>query len=229
MAQPENVQFNYFFQMRDGVMSEHDWDELGISVDDRNIVPVAPGELRNVAMNGFLVNDDGSVPTIYVSPLTPAMIEKLEANPRTTRIMKVPATEQTPLFPEGVSDSWTRADYGELWIPQKGKSIKLDDYTWKIYNRCIRNYEGHDDAYIKDGTVYIDGKPAKTYTFAMDYYFMMGDNRDNSADSRYWGFVPEDHIVGKPWRVLVSFDKDKSLLNGGVRWERVLKPANPDK
>ena len=100
MAQPENVQFNYFFQMRDGVMSEHDWDELGISVDDRNIVPVAPGELRNVAMNGFLVNDDGSVPTIYVSPLTPAMIEKLEANPRTTRIMKVPATEQTPLFPE---------------------------------------------------------------------------------------------------------------------------------
>lgn len=229
IAQPENVQFNYFFQMRDGVMSEHDWDELGISVDDRNIVPVAPGELRNVAMNGFLVNDDGSVPTIYVSPLTPAMIEKLEANPRTTRIMKVPATEQTPLFPEGVSDSWTRADYGELWIPQKGKSIKLDDYTWKIYNRCIRNYEGHDDAYIKDGTVYIDGKPAKTYTFAMDYYFMMGDNRDNSADSRYWGFVPEDHIVGKPWRVLVSFDKDKSLLNGGVRWERVLKPANPDK
>ncbi len=229
MAQPENVQFNYFFQMRDGGMSEHDWEELGISADDRNTVPVAPGELRNVAMNGFMVNDDGSVPAIYVSPLTPAMIEMLKANPRTARIMKVPATEQTPLFPAGVSDSWTRADYGELWIPQKGKSIKLDDYTWKIYNRCIRNYEGHYDAYIKDGTVYIDGKPAKTYTFAMDYYFMMGDNRDNSADSRYWGFVPEDHIVGKPWRVLVSFDKDKSLFNGGVRWERVLKSANPDK
>mgnify|MGYP002508104923 CR=1 FL=1 len=97
----------------------------------------------------------------------------------------VPATEQTPLFPEGVSDSWTRADYGELWIPQKGKSIKLDDYTWKIYNRCIRNYEGHDDAYIKDDTVYIDGKPAKTYTFAMDYYFMMGDNRMSMVTAPY--------------------------------------------
>lgn len=98
-----------------------------------------------------------------------------------------------------------------------------------MYERCIRNYEGHDDAYIKDGTVYIDGKPAKTYTFGMDYYFMMGDNRDNSADSRYWGFVPEDHIVGKPWRVIVSFDKDKSIFNGGIRWNRILKAANPDK
>ncbi len=91
----------------------------------------------------------------------------------------------------------------------------------------IRNYEGHTDAYIKNGTVYIDGRPAKTYTFEMDYYFMMGDNRDNSLDSRYWGFVPEDHIVGKPMRVLISFDKDKGLLNGGIRWNRILKDANP--
>ena len=94
----------------------------------------------------------------------------------------------------------------------------------------IRNYEGHPDSYIKpDGTVYIDGKPAKDYTFEMDYYFMMGDNRDNSSDSRFWGFVPEDHIVGKPWRVIVSFDKDKGLFGGKIRWNRVLKNANPDK
>ena len=92
----------------------------------------------------------------------------------------------------------------------------------------IRNYEGHHDAYLKNGTVYVDGKPAEKYTFDMDYYFMMGDNRDNSLDSRFWGFVPEDHIVGTPWRVLVSFDKDRSWLNGHIRWNRIFKKANPD-
>ena len=75
--------------------------------------------------------------------------------------------------------------------------------------------------------VYIDGKPADSYTFGMDYYFMMGDNRDNSLDSRYWGFVPEDHIVGKPIMILLSLDKDKGLFSGGIRWNRILRSANP--
>ena len=77
--------------------------------------------------------------------------------------------------------------------------------------------------------MYIDGEPRDSYTFAMDYYFMMGDNRDMSQDSRFWGFVPEDHIVGSPMMVLVSFDKDRSIFNGGIRWNRILRDANPDK
>lgn len=81
----------------------------------------------------------------------------------------------------------------------------------------------------KDGKVYINGNAADSYTFGMDYYFMMGDNRDNSLDSRFWGFVPEDHVVGTPWRVIVSFDKDLSIFNGGIRWNRIFKDANPDK
>ncbi len=229
IPQPKNVQFNYFFQLKDGTMTGEDWDKLGISMDDRHMVPLSVEDIENVASNGFTVREDGSVPPIYAAPLTPAMVETLEADPRVSNVMKVPASESTPLFPENVSAGWTRADYGELWIPKKGATIELTPRNWEIYNRCIRNYEGHNDAYIKDGMVYIDGKPAKTYTFDMDYYFMMGDNRDNSADSRYWGFVPEDHIVGKPWRVLVSFDKDKNLFNGGIRWNRVFKAANPDK
>ncbi len=228
IEQPENVQFNHFFQVRGGLTPD-DWERLGISVDDRNQVPVNPADIANITALGFSVNPDGTVPPIYVAPLTPAMKSALEADHRVTKVMKVPASEQVAMFPAGASEGWTRADYGELWIPAKGTTIDLTPRTWAMYERCIRNYEGHDDAYIKDGTVYIDGKPAKTYTFGMDYYFMMGDNRDNSADSRYWGFVPEDHIVGKPWRVIVSFDKDKSIFNGGIRWNRILKAANPDK
>ncbi len=228
IAQPENVQFNYFFQMRNE-LSDKEWDELGISVDDRGRLNVTPEDAGNVKLNGFAVNDNGTIPPIYVSPLTPAMIEKLKSDGNFIHMFRVPASEQMALFPKGVSRNWTRADYGELWIPKKGATIKLNEDTWAIYERCIRNYEGHHDAYIKDGVVYIEGKPADTYTFAMDYYFMMGDNRDNSADSRYWGFVPEDHIVGRPWRVVVSFDKDKSIFNGGIRWNRIFKSANPDK
>ena len=98
-----------------------------------------------------------------------------------------------------------------------------------VFNFPAGDYEGNRDAYLDGDTVYIGGKPADTYTFKMDYYFMMGDNRDNSLDSRYWGFVPEDHIVGRPELVLVSFDKDRSLFNGGIRWNRVFRDANPDK
>ncbi len=225
MKQPENVQFNYFFQTTGNYLTEQDWERLGISVDDRNLIDIRPADIPNLRALGFKINENNSIPPIYQSPLTPAMVKMLESDSNIATLMKVPVTEMVPMFPSEASEGWTRADYGEIWIPKKGETIDLTPRTWAMYNRCIRNYEGHHDAFIKDGKVYIDGKEAKTYTFEMDYYFMMGDNRDNSADSRYWGFVPEDHIVGKPWRVLVSFDKDK----GGIRWNRIFKNANPDK
>ncbi len=234
---PKNVQFNYWFQVKERNLTDAEWDDLGISADDRHIVPLSPEDAAGWQSIGFNVSDDGKGPTIYGAPLTAEMIKKLRANPNITNIAQIPATPEAPgfLYPEGVADNWTRADYAKdihpqgLWIPRKGATIALNARTWAIYNRAIKNYEHNNDAYLDGDTVYIGGKPAKTYTFKMDYYFMLGDNRDNSLDSRYWGFVPEDHVVGKPMVVLVSFDKDKSLFNGGIRWERVFKKANPDK
>lgn len=229
MEQPENVQFNYYFQLKQGHLTEAQWDKLGISADDRHEVPVAAEDIPGLRTLGFTVNPDGSVPAIYASPLTTAMVEKLSKDPSVAKVMKMPAPKGEPLFPDGVSNDWTRADYGELWIPSKGAKLRMGPRAWQIYGRVIRNYEGNTDAEFRDGKLWINGQPQDTYTFKMDYYFMMGDNRDNSLDSRYWGFVPEDHIVGRPERVLISFDKDRSLFNGGIRWDRILRDANPDK
>ena len=225
IPQPENVQYNYFFQVRGGFYDD-DWEKLGIAKEDRFNWTV---DAATASANGFEVNPDGTFPDIYISPLTPAMLDMLKADPRVVTTVKA-STMSVPLYPEETAAEWTVANYGPLWIPKKGSTIALDPESWRRYKRVIRNYEGHPEAYIdSNGTVYIDGKPAKDYTFEMDYYFMMGDNRDNSSDSRFWGFVPEDHIVGKPWRVLVSFDKDKGLFGGKIRWNRIFKNPNPDK
>lgn len=106
-------------------------------------------------------------------------------------------------------------------------TLRLNMFNLPVYERCIRNYE-RNDLQVRDGKIFINGKQTDSYTFKMDYYWMMGDNRDNSLDSRYWGFVPEDHIVGTPMFVIISFDEDKPLFSG-IRWNRIFKDANPDK
>jgi signal peptidase I len=120
-----------------------------------------------------------------------------------------------PIFPNDAKYNWTKDNFGPLNIPAAGETVELTLNNLPIYERLIDLYEGHDLA-VKDGQIYIDGAVATTYTFAMNYYWLMGDNRHNSQDSRFWGFVPEDHVVGKA--VFVWFSKDPQT---GVRWSRV--------
>jgi signal peptidase I len=127
--------------------------------------------------------------------------------------------EEWSLYPQNGNYHWTRDNYGPIWIPQKGASVNLTLENLPMYERCIRAYEGND-LQVRGGKIYINGQQASKYTFKLDYYWMMGDNRHNSADSRYWGFVPEDHIVGKPIFIWWSSDPDRRGFSG-IRWSRI--------
>lgn len=117
------------------------------------------------------------------------------------------------VFPYDTLHKWSRDNFGPVWIPKKGAPLKLTSENYAIYERAIREYE-RNEFYTRDNKFYLNGKEATEYTFKMDYYWMMGDNRQGSQDSRYWGFVPEDRIVGKAWMIWFSWE-------GGPRWKRL--------
>lgn len=126
------------------------------------------------------------------------------------------------IFPFDSTYRWNVDNFGPVWIPKKGVTIPLNIRNICFYNRIIDVFEGHD-LQIRDQKIYIDGKVSDHYTFQMNYYWMMGDNRHNSADSRYWGFVPEDHVVGKAVFVWLSLAPNKSLLDGKIRWGKLFR------
>ena len=173
----------------------------------------------------------GTQKFIYRLPLTKEMVSKLKANtalishiiqePSTATIAHTPY-EHLLIYPLNGYTKWDKNNYGPIWMPEEGKTLDLNLENLPIYERCIRTYEGNK-LEVKGEDIYINDKLATSYTFKMDYYWMMGDNRDNSLDSRYWGFVPADHIVGKPLFVWLSLEKDNKWFDGRIRWNRFFK------
>jgi signal peptidase I len=119
------------------------------------------------------------------------------------------------VYPYDPQYNWTKDNYGPFWIPKKGATLTLTPLNYPFYERAIRDYE-KNKLEIQNGKIFINDKETTEYTFKMDYYWMMGDNRHQSLDSRYWGFVPEDHVVGEAWMIWLSW-------KNGVRWSRLFK------
>ncbi len=194
--EPENVQYTYYVKLRQNLPDEL-MRELGISMED----------LTSLNTQGFMPLTKRAVATLATRK---DLVESITLNTDASDL---------DLYPLNGNKHWTRDNYGPVWIPAKGKSIALTLDNLPVYERPIKVYEGND-LQVKDGKIYINGKEATSYTFKMDYYWMMGDNRHNSADSRYWGFVPEDHIVGKPIFIWWSSDPDRHGFSG-IRWNRL--------
>jgi signal peptidase I len=175
-----------------------------------------------------LMGSDPEGNYIYIVPLT------LENQKTLRNVSFIKAVEeqnidqltqnQQTTYPAGYNTSWTIDNYGPIWIPKAGVTIPLTIATLPMFERCIRNYEGNT-LEVKGGKILINGKVAPSYTFAMDYFWMMGDNRHNSADSRVWGYVPEDHVVGQPLFVWLSLNSDKGWFSGKIRLNRFFKDA----
>jgi len=161
--------------------------------------------------------------SLHVLSLVEEYVETLRSFPQVRSIKKyVEPTlsfQNQEIFPHNPHYRWTGDNFGPLKVPAKGDTLQLDMLNLPIYQRLISTYE-HNDLQIVDGEIHINGELADRYVVQMDYFFVMGDNRHNSADSRYWGFVPEDHLLGKAVAVWFSIEPDKRII-GGLRKERI--------
>lgn len=162
-------------------------------------------------------------PFVYEVNCTKENIEKIRKMPNVVDVKQVILGQEYGktvgeiCFPHDTANfNWTKDNFGPLTIPKKGATVNLTLNNIALYSRLIQTYEKHD-LQIRDGAIFIDGKAATSYTFGMNYYWMMGDNRHNSLDSRFWGYVPEDHVVGKAWFIWMSYDKN------GIRWKRLFR------
>ncbi|MFI3265357.1 MAG: S26 family signal peptidase [Rikenellaceae bacterium] len=178
--------------------------------------------LSNAVLESFNITEVYGNGSSYQMPLSDANAEKMRSLSNVIAATQYIAQGSNPdIFPSDSRYAWNQDNFGELWIPARGATVELTIDNLPLYRRIIDQYEGND-LKVEGDKIFINGQEATSYTFAMNYYWMMGDNRHNSADSRFWGFVPEDHIVGRAAVIMLSLDANGSFPSN-IRWDRVFK------
>lgn len=213
---PEDMQFSWRLTST-GPINERNFDRMNLGPEDYDL-------------SGY--SNDGKVTyNIHLSESAaaeitkdkPAYIVSLEKEIRNEKdVMPYGSYHQSFGIKRNQNLTWSQDNFGPLWIPKEGEKISINDSTLTLYGNTIVKYDHNDNARIENGKLMIDDQEVTEYVFKQDYYFMMGDNRHNSLDSRYWGFVPEDHIVGKAFFIWLSLDNNSSFFNK-IRWSRFFK------
>ncbi|HRI80524.1 MAG TPA: signal peptidase I [Cyclobacteriaceae bacterium] len=205
LPNPPDMQFRYDVIANDEI-NERNLLKMGLDPEDYN----------------FLGRRSEDNKGVYQMFLTNEKAEELKKVPYINSVTSPIHTGTEMIFIGPKYGPWNGDNYGPLTIPKEGMTIAINDSTLAIYGETIQKYDHNDKAELKEGKLFIDGKEIKEYTFKQNYFFMMGDNRHNSLDSRYWGFVPEDHIVGKAFFIWLSIDKFGDFIHS-IRWNRFFK------
>ncbi|MBN2746504.1 MAG: S26 family signal peptidase [Bacteroidales bacterium] len=235
---PKELQYQYFLITQPGSMfSKSELKKLDINRDD---IDMYSSTIFSPGYHSYITNNllpltysdtaftENELPNLGMITLSEKMADILKKSPKVKHLERVIykkgiANPDNDIFPHQPNIyPWNQDNFGPLSIPARGETIALNTDNIHLYKRIIEVYENHD-LELRDGKIRIDGIESNTYTFAMNYYWMMGDNRHNSADSRFWGFVPEDHVSGTPLFIWMSLDKDLSLTEGKIRFERTFK------
>jgi len=180
-------------------------------------------QLSAATLKRYNVTEGSYQGNYYILYLTDKNAKKLANNPlikSVTKQITPKGTYDKSIFPHSPQYPWSIDNYGPIYIPEAGKTVELNLKTLPFYKRIIEVYE-HNNLTVNGNEIFINGKLANTYTFKQNYYWMMGDNRDNSEDARFWGYVPFDHVVGKPVFIWFSWDSNGKSLAEKVRWNRV--------
>ncbi|NLR91098.1 signal peptidase I [Flammeovirga agarivorans] len=183
--------------------------------------------IRQGATNfyGNLTKSKDGIYTYHHLNLTDEQVAALKASELVVAVEKMIDNSRFRIFGNAVNE-WTTDNFGPLHIPKEGETVSINESNWPYYKDIIQKYEENENPQFKDGKLYIGGQVQESYTIQQDYYFMMGDNRHNSLDSRFWGFVPEDHIIGKA--VMVWMSNDPNPQTGSIRWNRLLHIIDSD-